>query len=175
MSTLTTKAEAMLAIHGALRALIRPCLSKPTHLEIGVIGNADLPVFQLRVHQADMGRIVGKGGVNLTALKALLKAMSTGQGIPTALILTDPEPDRNPRPPHPIWSIEECQKAIAKLLEVAGHPCPVVIVPGRPGQHLVIIGETVPEDISAPLSRWLNPMAVEGATRLLIDDSADAL
>ncbi len=172
MSTATRPIDAARKIHHALSALIEPCLSLPAHLDITIIGNQDFPVFQIQVHRADMGRMVGKGGANLTALKALLKAMAAGQHLACGLILSDPEPSPGLRPAGR-WSIKACEEAIRSLLDAAGLPSPVAIVPGRPGQHLVMIGTEIPEDIEGPLSRWLNPMGVEGQTRLLFDDTTE--
>lgn len=156
-------------IKAALYKLIEPCLQSPAKLRIETFGSESLTVFSATVADNDLGRILGKGGNNLLALKHILKAMAAGQGIACSLTVSS---DDRRAPAAPRWNIIAIQQTLSEALALAGHPNTVTIAPERPGKHVVVLATSIPEELAAPLSKWLSPMGVEGQTRLILDETA---
>ncbi len=71
-----------------LKFLITPLLSVPDQLVIQVAQSN----VTIGVAEADMGRVIGKGGSVISAIRNLVRAYCIGHNLPfTAVTLTEPQ------------------------------------------------------------------------------------
>lgn len=71
-----------------LNFLLKPLLSESDKLVISIAPSN----ITITVAEADMGRVIGKGGSVISAIRNLARAYCIGHGLPfTAVTLTEPE------------------------------------------------------------------------------------
>ena len=62
-------------------------------------------IITVSVHPDDMGKVIGKGGKIISAIRELVKVKAVRQGVRVRLILKDPDqtdqPDQSPPPESP--------------------------------------------------------------------------
>jgi len=78
----------ILTMEDFLKFLIEPLLSEPKDLKITHQGSAII----IKVADADVGRIIGKHGVVISALRTLLRTFCTAQNIPFVTLTLDTPP-----------------------------------------------------------------------------------
>ncbi len=72
-----------------LQHLVRAIVDNPEDVavELRSIGKSDL--LEIRVHPADLGRVIGKGGKTATALRTIVNALADGKRIRVDVVDTD--------------------------------------------------------------------------------------
>lgn len=153
-----------------LHLLVSPALSRPAFLRINDVGTPKMVVLQIQVAEEDIGRIVGKGGSNIIALKALMAGPANALSQPFGITVGPGSP--GPSGAEHAWDISAVELAVnALLVFVSGEDASAVFVDGKPGQKLVLLSGKVPETVTTPLSRWLSVMAAPGKVHIVLDDS----
>lgn len=60
--------------------IVRPLVDHPDQISVEEVIGARTTVFELRVGQGDLGKVIGKNGQTAKAIRTLLAAMSARQG-----------------------------------------------------------------------------------------------
>ena len=69
-----------------IQNLIQPLLSFPNDLEVTFVGDQDdLKVFEAKINEADLGRVIGKNGHIAQAVRTILYAMASKEGVKVRL------------------------------------------------------------------------------------------
>ena len=72
--------------------VVKGLVSHPEEVTITPVERNGMTVYELRVSPADMGRIIGKQGVTINAIRSLLQAGSARKGLRCALEVVDSNP-----------------------------------------------------------------------------------
>ncbi len=67
-------------MQGFLEFVVKGLVAHPDDVAITPIERNGATIFELRVNPEDMGRIIGKQGVTINAIRSLLQAGSARQG-----------------------------------------------------------------------------------------------
>ena len=78
-----------------LEYVVKGLVQKPDEVSVTPVDQGDMTVYELRMNQADVGRIIGKQGVTINALRSLLTAGSAKKGLRCSVEIVE---DRPPRP-----------------------------------------------------------------------------
>ena len=68
-----------------LEYVVKGLVSHPDDVTITPVERGGTTVYELRVHADDMGRIIGRQGVTINAIRSLLQAGSARQGLRCSL------------------------------------------------------------------------------------------
>lgn len=154
-----------------LHLLIEPALSKPGWLRINDVGTSRMVVLQIQVAEEDIGRIVGKGGSNIIALKGLMAGPANALRQPLGITVGNASPGPV-KTKGTAWSVGAIELAVnALLVFLEDTDATSVFVDGKENQKLVMLSGKIPETVTTPLSRWLSVMAAPGRTHIVLDDS----
>ena len=72
--------------------VVKGLVSYPEEVTITPVERNGMTVYELRVSPADMGRIIGKQGVTINAIRSLLQAGSARKGLRCMLEVIDTNP-----------------------------------------------------------------------------------
>ena len=73
--------------------VVKGLVSHPEEVTITPVERNGMTVYELRVNPADMGRIIGKQGVTINAIRSLLQAGSARKGVRCMLEVVDTHPE----------------------------------------------------------------------------------
>jgi len=73
--------------------VVKGLVSHPEEVTITPVERNGMTVYELRVSPADMGRIIGKQGVTINAIRSLLQAGSARKGLRCMLEVIDTNPE----------------------------------------------------------------------------------
>jgi uncharacterized protein len=69
--------------------VVKGLVANPADVTITPVERNGMTVYELRVNPADMGRIIGKQGVTINAIRSLLQAGSARKGLRCMLEVVD--------------------------------------------------------------------------------------
>jgi uncharacterized protein len=69
--------------------VVKGLVANPDDVTITPVERNGMTVYELRVNPADMGRIIGKQGVTINAIRSLLQAGSARKGLRCMLEVVD--------------------------------------------------------------------------------------
>ena len=72
--------------------VVKGLVSHPDEVTITPVERNGMTVYELRVSPEDMGRIIGKQGVTINAIRSLLQAGSARKGLRCMLEVIDTNP-----------------------------------------------------------------------------------
>lgn len=72
--------------------VVKGLVSSPEEVTITPVERNGMTIYELRVSPADMGRIIGKQGVTINAIRSLLQAGSARKGLRCMLEVIDTNP-----------------------------------------------------------------------------------
>jgi predicted RNA-binding protein YlqC (UPF0109 family) len=75
-----------------LQFVIKGIVKHPDQVSITPVERNGITVFELRVNPDDVGRVIGKQGVTINAIRSLLTAGSARQGVRCSLELVEDSP-----------------------------------------------------------------------------------
>ncbi len=151
-----------------LQALVEPALFRPGSLRINSTHlGPNQTELQIQVHGEDMPKIIGKAGLNIMALKVLMReaGAANNQIIQIRVEEPAPVPEHTGTP----WTMERVKDAICGLMVACRQPAEVEILPHVPRVHMVAITPPPTEQIHIALERWLRVMGSPGDTQLILD------
>jgi len=70
----------MVEIKEFLEYLVKQIVDKPEEIKISEKGGEQVIMFEIRVNKQDFGKILGKHGKNIQAVRALVSAVSAKAG-----------------------------------------------------------------------------------------------
>ena len=79
-----------------LEYVVKGLVQKPDEVSITPVEQGGMTIYELRMNQADVGRIIGKQGVTINALRSLLTAGSAKQGLRCSVEIVEDRPPRQP-------------------------------------------------------------------------------
>ena len=79
-----------------LEYVVKGLVSKPEAVTVTPVDKNGLTVYELRLDPADVGKIIGREGMTINAIRSLLTAGSAKQGLRCTLEIVEANPRRNP-------------------------------------------------------------------------------
>lgn len=79
-------------MQGFLEYVVKGLVAQPDAVAITPVERNGLTVYELRVSSEDMGRIIGKQGVTINAIRSLLQAGSARKGLRCMLEVVESNP-----------------------------------------------------------------------------------
>ena len=77
-----------------LEYVVKGLVQKPDDVSVTPVDQGDMTIYELRMDQADVGRIIGKQGVTINALRSLLTAGSAKKGLRCSVEIVEDRPSR---------------------------------------------------------------------------------
>jgi predicted RNA-binding protein YlqC (UPF0109 family) len=75
-----------------LEYVVKGLVSHPDDVTLTPVERSGMTVYELRVNAEDMGRIIGRQGVTINAIRSLLQAGGARQGVRCALEVVEDQP-----------------------------------------------------------------------------------
>ena len=75
-----------------LEYVVRGLVERPDSVVVESSDRDGLTIYQLRLHPSDMGKVIGKQGNTINAIRALLQVGSAKQGTRSALEVVEDSP-----------------------------------------------------------------------------------
>jgi predicted RNA-binding protein YlqC (UPF0109 family) len=82
-----------------LEYVVKNLVDRPDAVSITPVQENNLTVYELRVHPTDMGKIIGRQGATVQAIRALLLVGSAKRGLRTSLEVIEDDQDNDDREP----------------------------------------------------------------------------
>jgi uncharacterized protein len=79
-------------MQGFLEYVVKGLVGHPDEVAITPVERHGMTVYELRVNPEDMGRIIGKQGVTINAIRSLLQAGSARKGLRCILEVVESHP-----------------------------------------------------------------------------------
>jgi len=75
--------------------IIKNLVDKPSEVHVNEIHGERTVIFELRVGEADMGKVIGRGGQTARSLRILLAAVAAKQGKRSVLEILEDETEKS--------------------------------------------------------------------------------
>jgi hypothetical protein len=79
-------------MQGFLEYVVKGLVERPDDVTITPVERGGMTVYELRVSADDMGRIIGRQGVTINAIRSLLQAGSARKGLRCTLDVVEDRP-----------------------------------------------------------------------------------
>lgn len=79
-------------MQGFLEYLVKGLVNHPDEVSITPAERSGMTVYELRLHPEDVGRVIGKQGVTINAIRSLLTAGSAKKGLRCSLEIVEDRP-----------------------------------------------------------------------------------
>ncbi|MCD6418298.1 KH domain-containing protein [bacterium] len=73
-----------------VESIAKALVDHPDYVEVTEVAGERTTVFELRVGEGDLGKVIGKGGQTARAIRTLLSAVSAKQGKRSVLEIIEP-------------------------------------------------------------------------------------
>lgn len=80
--------------------IVKNLVDNPDEVQINEIGGTHTLIIELKVQKSDIGKIIGKKGKTINAIRTLLMSVASRNGIRVNLEILE-EDDKPPAPPAP--------------------------------------------------------------------------
>ena len=77
-----------------LEYVVKGLVQKPEEVTVTPVEEDGQTVYEIRMNQDDVGRIIGKQGITINALRSLLTAGSAKKGLRCSLEIIEDQPGR---------------------------------------------------------------------------------
>jgi len=81
-------------MQGFLEYVVKGLVQKPEEVSVTPVEKSGVTIYELRMNPADVGRIIGRDGVTINALRSLLTAGSARKGLRCSLEIVEDQPAR---------------------------------------------------------------------------------
>ncbi len=75
-----------------LEYVVKGLVEKPDEVTLTPVERSGLTIYELRVNPDDMGRVIGRQGVTINAIRSLLQAGSARKGVRCTLEVVEDRP-----------------------------------------------------------------------------------
>jgi predicted RNA-binding protein YlqC (UPF0109 family) len=75
-----------------LEYVVKGLVQKPEEVSVTPVERSGMTVYELRMNQADVGRIIGRDGVTINAIRSLLTVGSARKGLRCSLEIVEEQP-----------------------------------------------------------------------------------
>ena len=79
-----------------LEYVVKGLVQAPDEVSVTPVEQGGITVYELRMNQGDVGRIIGKQGVTINALRSLIVAGSAKKGLRCSVEIVENRPPRQP-------------------------------------------------------------------------------
>lgn len=79
-------------MHAFLEYIVKGLVEKPEEVTVTPIEKSGMTIYELRMNPSDVGRIIGREGVTINAIRSLLTAGSARKGIRCTLEIVEDRP-----------------------------------------------------------------------------------
>jgi predicted RNA-binding protein YlqC (UPF0109 family) len=79
----------MIEIKGVVEYLVKQIVDKPEEVEVSEKRGEQIIIFEIRVNKQDFGKILGKHGKNIQAIRTLVSAVSGKSGKRTIIEIVE--------------------------------------------------------------------------------------
>ena len=79
-------------MHAFLEYIVKGLVEKPEEVTVTPIEKSGMIIYELRMNPSDVGRIIGREGVTINAIRSLLTAGSARKGIRCTLEIVEDRP-----------------------------------------------------------------------------------
>jgi uncharacterized protein len=79
--------------------VVKALVDHPEEVDVREVDGERVVVFELRLHQTDIGKVIGKSGRTITAIRTLLTSAAAKQGKRAMLEIIEPQGQRTETPP----------------------------------------------------------------------------
>jgi predicted RNA-binding protein YlqC (UPF0109 family) len=81
-----------------LEYVVKGLVNNPDDVAVTPVEKNGMTIFEVRVNPEDMGRVIGKQGVTINAIRSLLQAGSARKGLRCMLEIVDSTGSGSPNP-----------------------------------------------------------------------------
>ena len=81
--------------------VVKALVDHPDQVDVKEVDGERVVVFELRLNQTDVGKVIGKSGRTITAIRTLLTSAAAKQGKRAMLEIIEPEGRRTESTPPP--------------------------------------------------------------------------
>jgi len=78
--------------------VVKGVVDHPEQVTITPVERGGLTVYELRLHPDDVGKVIGKQGAMISAIRTLLQAGAARRGLRCAVEIVEEEPSATPPP-----------------------------------------------------------------------------
>ena len=82
-----------------LEFVVKGLVDHPEEVSVTPVEHSGMTVYELRLNQRDVGRIIGKQGMTINALRSLLTAGSAKKGLRCSVEIVEDRPVEAAPPP----------------------------------------------------------------------------
>jgi uncharacterized protein len=75
-----------------LEYVVKGLVNHPDQVTVSPVERQGMTVYELRLHQEDVGRVIGRQGMTINAIRSLLLAGSAKQGLRCTLEIVEEKP-----------------------------------------------------------------------------------
>jgi len=79
-------------MHAFLEYIVKGLVEKPEEVTVTPIEKNGMTIYELRMNPSDVGRIIGREGVTINAIRSLLTAGSARKGVRCTLEIVEDRP-----------------------------------------------------------------------------------
>jgi predicted RNA-binding protein YlqC (UPF0109 family) len=79
-----------------LEYVVKGLVDRPDAVTVSPVERNGLTVYELRVHPTDVGKIIGRQGATIHAIRSLLQVGSAKKGVRSAMELVEERADGEP-------------------------------------------------------------------------------
>lgn len=72
-----------------LNFVVKRLVDRPDAVSVAPVDNGKQTVYELRMHPTDMGKVIGRHGATINAIRTLMQAGSAKKGIRCSLEVVD--------------------------------------------------------------------------------------
>jgi len=80
----------MTELKGFVELIAKALVDQPDYVDVREVSGERTNVFELRVGEGDLGKVIGKGGQTARAIRTLLSAVAAKQGKRAVLEIIEP-------------------------------------------------------------------------------------
>ncbi len=84
-----------------LEYIVKGLVKSPEQVTITPVDRSGMTVYELRMDPADVGRVIGRQGMTINAIRSLLTAGSARKGLRCSLEIVEDQPAGTPAPEPP--------------------------------------------------------------------------
>jgi hypothetical protein len=77
-----------------LEYVVKGLVQRPDEVTVTPVEKTGMTVYELRMNPSDVGRIIGREGVTISAIRSLLTAGSAKKGLRCSLEIVEDQPPR---------------------------------------------------------------------------------
>jgi predicted RNA-binding protein YlqC (UPF0109 family) len=81
-------------MQGFLEYVVRGIVQHPDEVTVTPVERGGMTVYELRMNSSDVGRVIGKQGMTINAIRSLLQAGSARKGLRCALEIVEEQSPR---------------------------------------------------------------------------------